>query len=205
MKRYFLFPILLCLSVAFFAQEPKWTISVLPGYQLNAPTDRDNDLWSENFVATESKKALVASADVGYKITDHFALHFSYVCNKSKYDKYFHEVYRNLVWGPRRYTNNVKILEIGPEWQFKIWEKGELYMQVNIGWTFSNVRDNWSRYAEYYGSKNRPDTWTVGTTLGLRYFFTDNFGLATQVSCHYFHNWWYSPIWDARAGLVFRF
>ena len=125
---------------------------------------------------------------------------------ESKYDQTYSFSWTDYIEEYKR-KSPVSIVEIGPEWQFKVWDKGELYLQLNVGRTFSSgdasTWYDWGSY--YYSSKVRTNTWTLGTAFGARYFFTPNCGAAVQLGYHYLDNWWYSPLWDARAGVVFRF
>ncbi|GEM_PF-3296905 len=202
MKKFIIVLFLFVLSTFVFAQDSKWTVSILPGYQLNElnKTEVTSDGAS---IVFSCKKEAVASVDVAYRITEHYGLHLAYFHNDSEYDK---TVYYYYTSGPVREKNPVTIFEIGPEWQFKFLDKGEFYVQLNMGRTFSSTNESNLWYWDHYHSyKCRTNTWTLGSAFGLRYFFTPNCGAAVQIGYHYLDNWWYSPLWDARAGLVFRF
>jgi predicted porin len=213
MKKILFILVLVLVSASIFSQSGKWTVSILPGYQLNTPTGNDVYRCYSSYstpVKFKAEKAAFSSVDINYIVTDHYSFHFAYISNDAKHneteivtwwDGSIHE------YGPYKCKNPVSIWELGPEWRFKLSNKTEWYFQFNIGRTSGSTKDYyWNECRLYYFTyKTRLNEWTLGTAVGLRYYFNDYVGIAAQTGVHYIFDWWYSPLWDARAGVVFRF
>ena len=146
-----------------------------------------------------TKKASLLSIDLSVAATNHFGVHAAYLFHKARYL----ETYTLWYDPPVSFlaNTNINLWEVGPEWTFRPFKKSELYLQVNAGKT-SIINSEMRRWPYRHIFEN---TWSIGGTAGIRYFFLPNAGIAAQISCHHFADWGYSPLWDARAGIVFRF
>jgi hypothetical protein len=218
MKRFFIVLFLLAASTFILAQEPKWTVSILPGYTLNAPrgVQKDYDYYFHGQIRTSecvSSRRSVTSLDVTRRLTSSFSLHFAYLYTETTYWDHPHWEYVSEIGpspGHYHFYEPISILEIGPEWNFSKLGKGDIYLQLNLGKTFdSSYSYSWpmgtAPYSgSYYKHKTRNDKWTIGSAIGIHWPLTDNIGVTAQIACHYLSGWWYSPIWDARAGVAFR-
>jgi hypothetical protein len=179
----------------------RWTLSMLPGYTLNEISYQKSRNFPYHYTEplVTTKKASLLSMDLSVAATDHFGFHAAYLFHKARYI----ETYALWYDPPVSFlaNTNIHLWELGPEWTFRPFEKSELYLQVNAGKT--SIINSETRRWPY---KNLfENTWSVGVTAGARYFFMPNAGIAAQISCHHFADWGYSPLWDARAGIVFRF
>jgi hypothetical protein len=179
----------------------RWTLSMLPGYTLNEISYQKSRNFPYHYTEPliTTKKASLLSMDLSVAATNHFGFHTAYLFHKARYL----ETYTFWYDPPVSFlaNTNIHLWEVGPEWTFRPFEKCELYLQVNAGKT-SIISSEMRRWPYLHLFK---DTWSVGATTGARYFFMPGAGIAAQISCHHFADWGYSPLWDARAGVVFRF
>lgn len=179
----------------------RWTLSMLPGYTLNEVSYKKSRNFPYHYTEPliTTKKASLLSMDLSVKATEHFGFHAAYLFHKARYL----ETYTLWYDPPVSFlaNTNINLWELGPEWTFKPLERTELYLQINAGKT-SIINSEMRRWPYKHVFEN---TWSFGATAGARYFFIPNAGIAAQISYHHFANWGYSPLWDARAGIVFRF
>jgi hypothetical protein len=106
-------------------------------------------------------------------------------------------------------TAPVNILEIGPEFTWNPTPNQQLYIQVNLGHTFSSesvtTTYQWP-YSSYQRTERlRDNSWALGLALGYRWYFSKAVGVCVQATYHHVSGWSLSPIWAAQAGIVFRF
>lgn len=184
------------------AQEPRWTVSILPGYQLNTTTyELDRSSWYRR--TGETKTNSVGSMDWSVKLTDRYGLHFAYFINSGRYrQQYYYYGYPSTT----DYSAPIQVLEIGPEWTIRPSGNFTIYFQLNLGRTISSESASYvSGYGYYRQNAIRDNTWTIGAAAGVRYFFLKNAGIAAQVAFHHFSAWATPDIWDLRLGVTFRF
>lgn len=191
----------LCMGVS--AQEPRWSVSILPGYQFNTESYRygEDCYWKYE---GETKTSFVGSVDVGLKLTEKFALHFGYIVDDGKYSERYYSDYYVSRWYP--YDAPIDIWEIGPEWRVRLSERAHFYAQINVGRTVASGK---ATYRTTCGNLRedlvRENAWTFGAAAGFRYFFLPYAGIAGQVSYHRIRGWEAPDLWDARLGVTFRF
>lgn len=198
----FLGAAILCMGVS--AQEPRWSVSILPGYQFNTDsyTYAENSYWN---LEGSIKSNFVGSVDLGLGLTDRFGLHFGYLVNNGNYaERYYSEHY---VEDWTYYKAPIAIWEIGPEWHIRLSPKTHLYAQVNLGRTVSSGQATYIHpyYGDFRETVVRPNGWAYGAAAGFRLFFIPNAGIAGQVAYHRVSGWRISGLWDVRLGATFRF
>jgi hypothetical protein len=197
----------LCLACP--AQEPRWTVSILPGYQFNTTCNR-TETYSYYYYRREEKLEtnFMGSVDLGLNLSEHYGLHFGYLVNNGKSSVrgivIYNGDYHASPWDAFRAP--VAIWEIGPEWDIRFSPKALLYFQFNLGRTASSMQQT---YYDYYGNFReepfRDNEWVYGAAVGFRFFFIPNAGIAAQVAYHRINGWPNSDMWDLRLGASFRF
>jgi len=194
------FSFILC----FFTIRQIVTFTVAGLSKLNTLSNTDTACCGYK-VKSEAKKGSFSSIDVNYKIAEHYGFHFAYISNAGKHNEWVY--WSSYVYGPYKYKNPISIWELGPEWNFRLSDKFELYLQLNFGRTSGSTNDYyWNDCGLYYRTyKMRMNEWTLGSAIGIRYFIGNRIGLVLQTGYHYIFNWWYSPLWDVRGGVVFKF
>jgi hypothetical protein len=194
---------LTCLWAGAFAQEPRWTVSILPGYQFNTTTYQlDRSSWYRRTGETQANS--VGSMDWSVRLTDRFGLHFAYLINGGRYTERQYSYYGHLY--TTDYTAPIQILEIGPEWTICPSGNTTIYFQLNMGRTISSESASYGRYYGYYRQDAiRDNTWTIGAAAGIRYYFLKNAGITGQVAFHHLSAWVAPDLWDVRLGATFRF
>lgn len=188
------------------AQDARWTVSILPGYQFNTQSyEHAYGYRYRDEIRGTTQRGFAGSVECAFQLSKHFGLHLGYFVANGKY-------YESYWWDGQYYDSTtayrapVSIWEIGPEWCFRPFEGGEFYVQVNVGRTFSSSSASYRTwYNSYWMTQIRDNVWTCGAAGGFRYFFTKNAGLAAQVAYHRLNGWETPEIWDVRAGLAFRF
>jgi len=176
--------------------QDKWYFSVLPGYQ---------------FSTGDADSGLVASLDGGYFFTENVGLHFAYMYNEGKFKV-------NVApFGDLKFTKSYSLLEFGPEFRTKAGEKGEIYGQFNLGYTFGSTGINENYIITYGGNTylvnvtgDLSNDWALGGTFGYRYFFNKKVGLDMQATYHYMNGLKQEGFdaknsWDARIGVTWKF
>jgi hypothetical protein len=186
------------------AQEPRWTVSVLPGYQFNTQS-YEHDLRYGRSLQGRTEEGFTGSVDATFRLSKRYGLHMSYFVTDQKFAEtsYYegHPYYANSYRAP------VSIWEIGPEWLVLASERSLFIFQVNVGRTFSSGSASYRDRYNYdcWLESIRDNRWVFGGAAGFRFYFSQSAGLAAQVAYHRINGWDTPEIWDLRAGLTFRF
>ncbi len=195
MKKLLVAVLLVVATLGICAQE-KWSVSVLPGYQ---------------FSTGDADSGFVASLDGVYYFSENYGLHFAYMYNEGKF-KYTYAPY-----GEFKFKKNYNLIEVGPEFKTTAGQKGEIYGQINLGYTFgsTSIDENYivtvggTPYAVHVTGELKND-WALGATFGYRYFFNKQVGIAMQATYHYMNGLKEGDFdaknsWDARIGVTWKF
>ncbi len=193
MKKALIGVLLLLATVGLCAQE-KWSFSLLPGYQ---------------FSNGDSRAGFVGSLDGAYYFTDRVGLHFAYMYNEGKFRMNVPTA------GNFDFKHDYSLVEVGPEFVGKAGQKGQIYGQINAGYTFGST--SVTAYGMTVNNVMGND-WTFGLAFGYRYFFYTNVAFAVQGAYHHINGWsdsgWAGPYrfsfdgtnsWDARVGFHWKF
>lgn len=195
MKKVLIAVLLVVATMGICAQD-KWYFSILPGYQ---------------FSTGDADSCFVASLDGGYFFTENYGLHFAYMYNEGKF-KFDYAPY-----GEFKFEKNYNLIEIGPEFRTKAGEKGEIYGQLNVGYTFGSTGINENYVVTVGGTTylvnvtgELKNDWALGAAFGYRYFFNKQVGLDLQATYHYLNGLKEGDFdaknsWDARIGVTWRF
>ena len=201
MKKWLVGAVLLMAGLGVFAQAHTGYFDILPGYQFNT---RDFTVTSGLFRAVSSgRDNWMGSLDFGWFFTDHVGLHAGYVYNPGDYHTKLY--YGPFYLGTTRFSRNINIFEIGPEF---IWGTtvNQGYFQLNVGHTFGGGDTKWYYNGHKYDLGNvGSNEWLWGAAIGYRHYFTETVGMALQGAYHHIQNWEVNDAWDARIGVVFRF
>lgn len=209
MKKILILVGLLMIGISFFAQEERWIVSILPGYQINTSSYQyttGNYRGSSDHIG-KTRQTFTGSVDISFEINKHYGLHFAYFRNDGK----VHEgvFYDDWVGGASHYYYDyripVSIWEIGPEFVIKLSDNVNFYTQINVGHTFSSGNASYNSFGYYFSKPVRDNEWAFGASTGFRYFFLKNTGMAIQGGYHHINGWRTPNIWDIRMGITFRF
>ena len=211
MRKMLVGAVLMVVAVGVIGQIPQPYLSILPGTTLNTPSDRSEFAYIRGVEMTERtlKKGFIGSVEGGFPMTRWVGVHFGYVGTSQNFTvaRYFRR--RPYPYLKGTGSAPLNILEAGPEFTWNPTPNQQLYMQVNLGHTFSSesvtTTYEWP-YSSYQRTERlRDNAWALGLALGYRWYFSKSVGLCVQATVHHVSGWSFSPIWAAQAGIAFRF
>lgn len=209
MKKILIAALLVLGSLGVFAQAGTQYFAILPGYQFST----GNYEYSQDFiygghlyqyrVNGSGENNFVGSLDYGYFFTENIGIHAAYVYNAGQFQANFHigPFYDNV-----KFDKSVNWIEVGPEFVGTVGQNGQIYGQINLGYTFGNSSPTaHTAYGDYSLGDFGTQTFIYGGAFGYRYYFNNSVGIAVQGTYHHMSSYPISDMWDARVGVTFKF
>jgi hypothetical protein len=210
MKKVLIAAVMVLGSLGVFAQAGTQYFAILPGWQWSTGNYEYseefiyNNHWYQFRVNGAGENNFVGSLDYGYFFTDNVGIHAAYTYNAGKYHANVH--LGPYYFGDYNFDVNLNWIELGPEFVGAVGQNGQIYGQINLGYTFGNSTPNihimnGSYPLGDFGSNG----FVYGGAFGYRYYFNNSVGIATQLTYHHFVDFPISDLWDARVGVTFKF
>ncbi len=203
MKKVIIAGILVLAGLGVFAQAGTGYVAVLPGYQFNTGSYTYN--YQGLMTKAKGEGNFVTSLDFGYFFTDKIGIHAGYMYDKGDYKASLS--YPPFFYTPSyKFSRQVNLFEVGPEFVGQAGQNGQIYGQINVGYTFGGTNTKFYLNGQRYDLGNvGSNEWAFGGALGYRYFFNSSVGLGLQATYHHINKWEVNDFWDARLGIWFKF
>jgi hypothetical protein len=200
MKRMLWAAMFLVAGFGAFAQVSGGYLEIMPGATLNQETQT---LYKSSWFKREREfnRGFIGSVEGGFSLSRHLGLHFAYVGTKERFSE--NAYYYGYLQSESRGSLPLNIIELGPELIWRPTEEIHLFLQINLGHTFSSGTASYDSGWSWYHS--RGDDWALGLAAGFRFFPSKNAGGCVQITYHHISGWPVSTIWAVQTGLVFRF
>jgi|WetSurMetagenome_2_1015567.scaffolds.fasta_scaffold02137_6 hypothetical protein len=210
MKKILIAALLVLGSLGVFAQAGTQYFAILPGYQFST----GNYQYSQNFIFNNhvyqfrvngsGENNFVGSLDYGYFFTENVGIHAAYVYNAGSFQANIHV--GPYYFGNYKFDKSINWVEVGPEFVGMVGQNGQIYGQINLGYTFGNSTPNLhTAYGSYPLGDFGSQTFIYGGAFGYRYYFNNSVGIAVQATYHHMQDYPISDLWDARVGVTFKF
>ncbi len=146
MKKLIVAAIMVLASFGIFAQAGSQYFAILPGYSFSTGNYQEStnfiygNQWYEFRVNGSMSNNFVGSMDYGYFFTENVGIHAGYVYNAGQFHANVHV--GPYYFGDYKFDRSINIFEIGPEFAGPVGTNGQLFFQVNVGYTFGNSTPN---------------------------------------------------------------
>jgi len=210
MKKLIVAAIMVLASFGIFAQAGSQYFAILPGYSFSTGNYQEatNFIYGGHLyefrVNGSMSNNFVGSLDYGYFFTENLGMHVGYVYNAGQFHANVHV--GPYYFGDYKFDRSINLFEVGPEFVGPVGTNGQLFFQVNLGYTFGNSTPNiHTPYGDYPLGDFGTQSFAYGGAFGYRYYFNNSVGIAMQGTYHHYQHFPISDNWDARVGVTFKF
>ncbi|OYV99673.1 MAG: hypothetical protein B7X11_05170, partial [Acidobacteria bacterium 37-65-4] len=179
MKKILVAVVLVLGTMGIFAQAGTQYVAIMPGYQFSTGSYTYNDGMFQTKAKGEGN--FMFSVDYGYFFTENVGLHAAYLYDKGDYKANLYIPALNWSTGNYKFSRQVNLFEIGPEFATQAGTNGQFYGQLNLGYTFGSGDTKFYYNGHRYNLGNvGGNDWAFGGALGYRYYFNNSVGLGVQ-------------------------